>query len=579
MAITVHSDDTRLQRLARIADTLDVPTVSADATALAQRAAEGRFYVACIGQFKRGKSTLLNALVGYPVLPAAIIPVTAVPTILRYGIEISARVQFTSGDVNDVSASAIESYVSEEQNPENAKGIALVEVFVPSGLLAHGMCLVDTPGVGSVFANNTATTHAFIPHIDAALVVVGADPPISGDELALVQQVGRLVQQLIIVLNKADRFTDAERAEAVAFTSRVLSRGLHRSVTPIHAVSATERLAGEGPARDWPALEEALIALAERAGQGIIRGAVRRGVTRVADACSSEIGMQLRALRQPIEESDRRLAALKSHIADVEFQLPRLNALIAVEQQQIARILSARREDFLAVTIREANMELQTRMPSSAGGTTGRTAIREQALALARHVAQEHLAPWFESEEQFAEQLYRGTATRFIELTTAFLAHGMEPHEVEDNAARGIVDRASRAIDLDPAFTTASRFYFHDVESLVRTASPWPSIVDSLRSRTSTSRDAARRASWYLEQLLRINSTRVHNDIDDRVVESGRRLEVEMRRMLQEVSASAERALQRARLVRADGAERVTGEIHRLEALLAEVDDMRERLL
>jgi hypothetical protein len=52
------------------------------------------------------------------------------------------------------------------------------EVFVPSPLLSSGMCFVDTPGLGSVFTGNTATTQAFIPDIDAALVVVGGDPPL-----------------------------------------------------------------------------------------------------------------------------------------------------------------------------------------------------------------------------------------------------------------------------------------------------------------------------------------------------------------------------------------------------------------
>ena len=63
------------------------------------------------------------------------------------------------------------------------------------------MCLVDTPGLGSVFAANTAVTQAFLPHIDAALVVVGADPPLAGEELALVEAVGHQVHNLILVLN------------------------------------------------------------------------------------------------------------------------------------------------------------------------------------------------------------------------------------------------------------------------------------------------------------------------------------------------------------------------------------------
>ena len=91
---------------------------------------------------------------------------------------------------------------------------------MPSALLSTGMCLVDTPGLGSVFTGNTAATQAFIPHIDAALVVVGADPPLAGEELALVEAVGRQVQNLILVLNKADRTTDAERAAAVGSPKR-----------------------------------------------------------------------------------------------------------------------------------------------------------------------------------------------------------------------------------------------------------------------------------------------------------------------------------------------------------------------
>lgn len=78
--------------------------------------------------------------------------------------------------------------VSEEHNPANEKGVTGAEVFVPSSLLATGLCLVDTPGIGSVSAANSAATREFLPRVDAAVLVVGADPPISGEELALVRE-------------------------------------------------------------------------------------------------------------------------------------------------------------------------------------------------------------------------------------------------------------------------------------------------------------------------------------------------------------------------------------------------------
>jgi len=75
----------KLLRIASLAEQFNDDQITDDARSAAERIAEGRFYVACVGQFKRGKSTLLNALIGEPILPSGVVPVTAVPTILRFG--------------------------------------------------------------------------------------------------------------------------------------------------------------------------------------------------------------------------------------------------------------------------------------------------------------------------------------------------------------------------------------------------------------------------------------------------------------------------------------------------------------
>jgi Dynamin family len=173
----------------------------------------------CVGQFKRGKSTLLNALIGMDVLPAGVIPVTSVVTVLRHGEQLGARVRFQDHQWMSADVSALADYVTEERNPDNRKGVSGVEVFVPSDLLAHGMSLVDTPGLGSVTEAGAAATHAFVPHIDAALVVLGADPPISGDELALIDRIADKTPRLIYVLNKADRVSEPDRREALVSPS------------------------------------------------------------------------------------------------------------------------------------------------------------------------------------------------------------------------------------------------------------------------------------------------------------------------------------------------------------------------
>src|SRR6266508_453640 len=188
--------------IGRIAAELGAGEIAGDARALAERVAEGLFYVACVGQFKRGKSTLLNALIGQPLLPTGVIPVTAVVTVVRYG-DVRAVVHFDDRREQSVEPAALADYIAEERNPRNEKQVRVVEVYAPSDLLSSGMCLVDTPGLGSVFRQNTETTREFLPHIDAALVVLGADPPISGEEAAIAEEIGRDVPHMLFVINKA----------------------------------------------------------------------------------------------------------------------------------------------------------------------------------------------------------------------------------------------------------------------------------------------------------------------------------------------------------------------------------------
>lgn len=90
--------DERLAAIARIAEAADAPELEREARSVAERLDEGRFFVAVLGQFKRGKSTLINALAGEPLLPTGVAPVTSVVTIVRHGSRTLARVRLREGD-------------------------------------------------------------------------------------------------------------------------------------------------------------------------------------------------------------------------------------------------------------------------------------------------------------------------------------------------------------------------------------------------------------------------------------------------------------------------------------------------
>jgi len=555
----------KLLRLASLGEELGAQYIADDGRGLAARVSEGRFYLACIGQFKRGKSTLINALVGEGILPVGFVPVTAVPTVIRYGAHKKARIQFRDGAWQEIDASDLEQYVSEEHNPENAKGVGGAEVFVPSALLSTGMCLVDTPGLGSVFTGNTAATQAFIPHIDAALVVVGADPPLAGEELALVEAVGRQVQNLILVLNKADRATEAEKAAAVRFTQQVLAKRLRRSVGPVFEVSAAERLENRGPERDWGKLLGALNQLVQGSGRQLIQAACERGVQRLSEQLMAIISEEREALERPIEESERRIAAMKETIAEAERSMRELEFLWMAEQRHLSDLFVDRHKAFLASVLPLANEEFERALrsvPRRMGPAYRRTIMRE-----AQENAQRHVLPWLETEQEEGEKEYRRVASRFVQMANDFLK------KLADAGIRELA-RMPHALDPETGFRTRSEFLFRDMIDVAQPASPLRWLADLVLGLVGARGVIEGGGREFLGRLLEVNCSRVQNDILNRVQESRGRLEVEIRKLLHEISRIAVEALTHAREARAAGAAAVEAAVARLDHRELEIADL-----
>jgi hypothetical protein len=552
----------RLLRLADLAQKLGAEPVAEEARELAARVAEGRFYVACVGQFKRGKSTLLNALVGYAVVPTGFIPVTAVPTVIRFGDKPHARVRMRDGSWQDVVMSDLKEYVTEELNPENKKGLAGAEVFVPSPLLSSGMCFVDTPGLGSVFAGNTATTQALIPHIDAALVVVGADPPIAGEELALVETVGKQVQDLILVINKADRTTDPERAAAVKFTREILEKRLHRPMGEVFEVSAVERMGDRGPLRDWEKLLASLHYLIEDSGRNLVRAACDRGIQRLSEQLLAIISEDRDALLRPVEESERRIELMKETINEAERSMRELEFLFMAEQHRISDLFGDRHKQFFGSAWIESEMEFNNDLLSTPHGFGPH--YRRRVMHIAQEISRCKVMPWLKPEQEEGERQYRAVATRFVEMGNSFL---------KKLASAGLSEltRMPHALDPEKGFRVRSSFIFEDFIGTAQPPSPLRWIADVLLPLVGARKVITNEAREFLRHLLEVNSSRVQNDVLNRIQDSRGRLEAEIRKLLHEISRIAEQALDRARKVKEEGTPAVQSAIERLNRLERDV--------
>lgn len=322
--------------------------------ALRQRLIQSRFHLAVLGQFKRGKTTLLNALLGEALLPVAVVPVTSVPTLISWGPKRKMRVIFQNSQVDEqyaddprVFAASLEKYISEQKNPANRLGVLHVEVEHPSPLVASGVVLIDTPGIGSTLLHNTATTLDFLSECDAALFLVSADPPITQAEVEFLKEVRPKVAHLFFLMNKVDYLRDDDRSAALEFFRRVLGEeaGLAKD-DPVFSVSAREGLEARlrGDAAAWASsgmagVEAHLVDFLAKEKARTLDVAVSRKAKDIAADTLTRVRLKQRTLSLPLSDLETRIKLFDQKLQEAEEQRLEVRDMLARDLRRTEDLL------------------------------------------------------------------------------------------------------------------------------------------------------------------------------------------------------------------------------------------------
>lgn len=192
--------------------------------------------VAVMGQFKAGKSSFLNSLLGQNVLPVGAIPVTTAITRLQYGNQERALIRHFNGRITEIPLNNIAEFTSEARNPGNEKNVAIVDIELPSMQKYPGLRLVDTPGLGSVYKYHQSTSEHWLPAVGTALLAVSADRPLSEHDLALIRELTIHTPNIILLLTKADMLSPEQQKEVVVFFQETLKREMRRTL-PVYLYS------------------------------------------------------------------------------------------------------------------------------------------------------------------------------------------------------------------------------------------------------------------------------------------------------------------------------------------------------
>ena len=378
--------------------------------ALRGRLAGQRLRVLVAGEAKRGKSTLVNALLGRALLPVGVTPLTALATTVRYGRDEGVSAVFRDGGVESFPLAALGDLVTERGNPGNRRNLASVTVVADAPVLARGVELVDTPGTGSVYAHNTQEAEAALDTMDAAVLVLTADPPVSASERELMARVAELSVTMFVVLNKADYLAgygtdgDGDLAEALEFTARVAAQAAGRPVR-LYPLSARAALTGRGDP-GFAVFAEDFTGYLARGRAADLAASVAAHARRLAVSLRDETALTRHAARMRTGAAAQRVDEFAVRLAAVGMRRRDATDLAAAESARMLAELNAAADQAVRACAASAGAQMEAMLLGdlrSAAPAEIERAGRARLAGLALAAAE----AW---RQQQAEQLEQGLA-------------------------------------------------------------------------------------------------------------------------------------------------------------------------
>ena len=547
-----------LDRLAELAERRSDTAGAGRLRAARARLGAGRLNLAVLGEFKRGKSTLINRLLGAPVLPVGVVPMTSLAILVEHGPRPEVDVELASGERLRLAPEALRDYATESGNPENRRRVTRVVVRHPAQILAAGVVLVDTPGVGSAHDHNTEVAHRALAEADAAVFVLSVDSPASRAELDFLSSVRERVGRLIFVLNKADLVGAQELEEAAEFVRRMLGAPGDGPSAALFPLSAREGDLGFLTFRAH--LESALTAGRAALLLQRMRSLGREGLAEERRM----VALQRAAMRLSSQEARERTKGLEVLLGEVRRTAVEVEQLLHSDVNRLLpEVAQPAIEDFRAVALE--TLARRVRELAALGGPPRQleAEIGEQLTGLVRD--------WLgRMEEEVARALepvaerHSQRANRMLAEASAQIAALFEVDLAPVSLGEEMGEASSRLVLLD-----------HQELALEAAASGLRRLAPGHLGRRLVEREAISR----MEAAVDRHCGRLRYDISTRL---GRK-EVEWRRQLrgalERLEATVRRAGQLAESARSEGAEAWALAVAELDQREREVELLDEQLL
>lgn len=205
---TVAQVDAILEQLETLCGELSMEENRRELAKCREKLQQHTFSVGVMGEFKRGKSTVINALLGKELMPADILPCSATLNRVSYGLNPRVVLQLRDGSSREIPVEALSDYVTKltKDNESRAIQVEEAQVYYPCRFCQDGVQIVDTPGLNDDAQMNQISEN-IIPKLDVVVMVLTPDNPFSVSEADFVRNklVTGNISRLIFLVNKIDQ--------------------------------------------------------------------------------------------------------------------------------------------------------------------------------------------------------------------------------------------------------------------------------------------------------------------------------------------------------------------------------------
>lgn len=198
------------------------------------------FELVVVGEFSRGKSTFINAMLGRRILPSSKKPTTTVISKITYGETPSYCLVYKDGEKKEldekkfikltapkeVDRSNHDEWVSYLRQKEEIENIDYAVVSYPLNFCKDNVVIIDTPGINDLNTKRVDITYRYLSKSDAVIMVLAANQVLTSSEMDFLKEriLNNQISDIFFVINFKDQASEEEEDEVINFAKKNLNK-------------------------------------------------------------------------------------------------------------------------------------------------------------------------------------------------------------------------------------------------------------------------------------------------------------------------------------------------------------------